>query len=386
MKAARAKDAEMEGEEGRVKRITLESNESTEFVCGSCSKGGTCLGCEATVLQPESKKTEESAAHESGQAIPGEQGDGEAIDETAKESVHKEPEESRDLLFRCVKCKRVAHYAHLVDDDEGMTLPEIAKHFQVETDWQCGDCASFTFHVEKILAWRPYPANASIAPVSTEPPNYKANLPREYLVKWDGRSYRRAQWVPHMWLSSTAPAMLKHFLANGPKVELLSEPHKDEALPDEKEKPSDEAELPAFASKEDSRESSSIPAGQEVSRQPPPLVDAEFRISPRWKTVDRILDIRIFSPQRNKRPKKQGKGKRVVQVSDDSDGASSDAEDELRRAFANGDEPSADYIETIEEFENRTDRKVTKDDIGRVVWAFIKWDDLTYDECKHNFL
>lgn len=386
LKAARAKDAEIGSEEVRAKRSTLEVDESTEFVCGSCSKGGTCLGCHATVLEPEVKKVDEPAVRDSGHALDEAHGD----DKPAlRESSVKISEATDELLYRCVKCKRLAHYAHLVGDDEDMSVSEIATHFQVETDWQCGDCASFTFHVEKILAWRPYPANAPKTRVlSADPPNYKDNLPREYLVKWDGRSYRRAQWVPHMWLSSTAPAMLKNFLATGTKAELLPEPYKDEILSDEKEQPTDEAELPAFATKEDSRENSSAPAAKEVSRQPPALVDAEDHIPPRWKTVDRLLDIRIWSPSQSKRPKakKRPKG-RVTQIpDDDSDEVSSGAEDELRRAFSNGDEPTASHLETIEEFENRTNRDVTEEDIDRVVWAFIKWDDLAYDECAYNAL
>ncbi|KLO20752.1 hypothetical protein SCHPADRAFT_816295 [Schizopora paradoxa] len=383
LKAARAKDAEMNTE---TKRMTLEADESTEFVCGSCSKGGTCLGCEAVVLKPEIKKTDDSAVHESARNLAEPQGSGEAsVREATADDDHQETEATEatdELLFRCVKCKRVAHYAHLVNDDEDMSLPEIALHFQNETGWQCGDCASFTFHVDKILAWRPYPAGAPNTHVGEEPPNYKLNLPREYLVKWDGRSYRRVQWVPHMWLASTAPAMLKNFLTNGTKVELLPEPHSDAVADDkdDKDKPTDEAELPAFASKEDSRESSSTPAGQTLSRQPPPLIEAERHIPPRWKTVDRILDIRIWSPRRARQPKKSTKGKRAAHLPDESDEASSEAEDELRRVFSNGDEPSSDYIETIAEFESRTDREVTAEDIGRVVWAFIKWDDLTYDE------
>ncbi len=210
LKAARAKDAEVESEHGRAKRSTLEANESTEFVCGSCSKGGTCLGCNATVLVPEVKKADESVVHEPVPALREAHSDGKSAEDATPESSLKKSEAIDELLFRCVKCKRVAHYAHLFKDDEDMSLPEIAIHFQVETDWQCRDCASFTFHVEKILAWRPYPANApNIHVLSADPPNYKENLFREYLIKWDGRSYRRAQWVPHMWLSSTALLCLK---------------------------------------------------------------------------------------------------------------------------------------------------------------------------------
>ncbi len=101
--------------------------------------------------------------------------------------------------------------------------------------------------------------------------------------------------------------------------------------------------------------------------------------------MDRVLDIRIWSPNRSKRSKtkKQAKSRSVPEILVDSDEASSGAEDELHQAFLNGEEPSAAYIETIDEYESRTNREVTEEDIGKVVWAFIKWDDLAYDECAY---
>lgn len=274
MRAARAKDAEVEDDDF-PRRATLEVDQFTEFVCGSCSKGGACMVCKVTVLQPEVRKTEEAAApdREPSTEKP-------AVDKASADVRDVNPKEGDEstideLLFRCIKCKRLAHYAHLGEDDDERSTAEIASYFQRENEWQCGDCASFTYPVEKILAWRPYPADAiDKYKNSPEPPNYKENLPREYLIKWERRSYRRVQWVPHMWLASTAPSMLRHFLHNGPRVELLAEPIKADAIDGKQEKPAEASDLPAFGSAEDSREASSGPAENEDSTQPLPLVDA----------------------------------------------------------------------------------------------------------------
>ena len=128
-------------------------------------------------------------------------------------------EPSSELLFRCFTCKRLSHYAELPpkieDDDE---VVEIAASYQ--KNWLCMDCSSYIYSLDKILAWRPYPATV----VEEDPgrADYKSHLPREYLVKWEERGYRRTTWVPHMWLLSTSPGKLKNFVAGGSKVELLT--------------------------------------------------------------------------------------------------------------------------------------------------------------------
>lgn len=380
MRAARAKDEE-NADEDLPRRSTLEVDECTEFVCGSCSKGGACLVCKVTVMKPEVKTAEKPAAaiSEPSQAKPTDVETDTPMDEAPKVQEESAPDE---LLFRCIKCKRLAHYAHLAEDDEDdRTVAEIASFFQRENEWQCGDCASFTYPVEKILAWRPYPTDAvDKYKNSHDPPNYKENLPREYLIKWERRSYRRVQWVPHMWLSSTAPFMLRHFLHNGSRVELLAEPVKEKTGGEQQDKPAETSDLPVFVSTEDSREAS---AGKDDddSTQPLPLVDAEDRIPPQWKTIERVLDIMIWSPSKDKQSTKSKKKKRnVVSDEESDDQLSSGAEDEFQRAFEKGDEPSATYTETIDEYESRTGQELRATDVKKVLWAFMKWDELTYDE------
>ena len=53
---------------------------------------------------------------------------------------------------------------------------------------------------------------------------------------------------------------------------------------------------------------------------------------------------------------------------------------EFDNAFELGIEPSGDFDEGINEFEKRTGRKLQDNDADKIVWAFIKWDDLPYDE------
>ncbi|KAJ7654999.1 SNF2 family DNA-dependent ATPase [Mycena polygramma] len=350
-----------------AKRPGLDSQQTTDFVCGACTKGGVCMGCMETALEPD-------AATSTKPSGPG-SATNKDVEMTDAASVLKY-DSATALLFRCFLCKRLAHYEHMPlpsDFPPDSDIADIAAHY---TDsWLCSDCSSFRFDLDKILAWRPYPANA-VEPsrLSDQPPHYKTPLPREYLVKWVDRSYRRTQWVPHMWLVSTNAAKLKNFLADGSKVELLDEPA-DEQTPGE-----DNA---AFQVVVESREPSAKPgaAQKPAARPQDPTPDAERRIPPAWKTVDRVLDLLLWRPRR-KQQKKKGKGKAKRRI--DSDDVSSGSEDEDAKeraaAFDYGEQPSPLFTESLEEWEKRTHSKFTVDDADAVAWIFVKWDDLTYDE------
>ncbi|KAI6047780.1 P-loop containing nucleoside triphosphate hydrolase protein [Pisolithus marmoratus] len=228
-RAARAHHEHMEdtsAANGLPDRKGLGIDQTTEFVCGACMKGGMCMGCGIwlfSTIGPSLSPLKVIDPNDSNHA-------------PASDAL-KLP---RELLFRCISCKRLSHYQHLPDPDNGelsLSDAERAQYYQSNNDWQCVDCASFVYP--------PKSANYT--------PNIKTPLPREYLVKWVGRSYRRVQWVPHMWL-------LRNFLASGPKVELLEDP---------------------------TDKSTTFEPGRRAKPDylaPQPLKDAELRIPPVWTT------------------------------------------------------------------------------------------------------
>lgn len=293
----------------------------------------------------------------------------------------KEVDVAREIRFRCFTCKRLSHYDHLPKPPNHATdtVAEIAEHYQ--RNWLCHDCASFTYPLDKILAWRPYPVNVVEPPRPvSEPPNYKSPLPREYLVKWEERSYRRLNWVPHMWLLSTHPSKLRNFLTGGSKVELLAASRK-----------SIEVEEPAsiFEDGDQSRASSVKPGTNTPQLPQDAMPDAESRIPPEWKTVDRVLDLRLWRSKPKKKAVKKGKKKSRKVSSDEEmemeDGANSDFGSDYDAAFSNGEQPDDSMIETVEDWESRTGYEFTTDNAELVVWAFIKWEDLGYDEGQFSF-
>lgn len=283
---------------------------------------------------------------------------------------------ARELLFRCFTCKRVAHYHHLPKPlrFEGASTADIAEHYQSAKSWLCADCASYRYGLEKIIAWRPYPADA-VEPVRKpgELPPFKNPLPREYLVKWSGRSWRRLTWVPHMWLLSTNPSKLKNFIASGTKVDLLDEPVKDDQ--DAMDVDSTSA-LPTFEKAAESRASSSKP---ETNARTPsePMPDAERRIPLPWKTVHRVLDVLLWR-RRDKKGGTKGKNKRTIESSDE-EGDDDPYAVERRITFEKGEQPSSDFTQLVQDWEEHR-KKLETNDVDVVAWAFIKWDELGYEE------
>ncbi|OSD03298.1 hypothetical protein PYCCODRAFT_1434714 [Trametes coccinea BRFM310] len=370
------------------KRPGLGTYETTEFVCGSCMKGGVCLGCKEVALKPDQfgQRAQSSSPYE-GAPLAGVTEASQTAPNESGTSAHpialeKDDEETNptELLFRCFTCKRLAHYAHLPVPDgfdpEDTTPADLARYYQHSTGWKCADCASYVYKVEHILAWRPYPEDAVEPPrPSDEPINFKAMLPREYLVKWVDRSYRRVQWVPHGWLLATAQTKLKNFLQGGTKVPLLREAVSEQALSADQD-----GEAATF---------DIVGADQEVPKEEvetSPLFanpDAERKIPPAWKTVDRVLDIRLWRPARPSK-KKKGKKKRVDNDDEADDDNAEDPEiaQERDRARKQGEVPRSDLMITVEEFESLTGEKLSEKHADRVAWAFFKWQDLGYDDAS----
>jgi len=59
-----------------------------------------------------------------------------------------------------------------------------------------------------------------------------------------------------------------------------------------------------------------------------------------------------------------------------------EAQKEWNEVFESGEEPSTRNTRTLDEWEVGKEDDLSVEDIGHVVWAFIKWDDLGYDEGK----
>ncbi|KAG2755489.1 hypothetical protein P692DRAFT_20793136 [Suillus brevipes Sb2] len=364
--------------------------QTTEFVCANCMKGGICMGCKEIVLEADPSITRQSAGPP---AVSGPKPAGLAQDvemvvatQTSPNAADSVVSSARELVYRCFTCKRLAHYRHLPipdtfepDDPASVDDIKLASFYQLETGWRCADCFSYEYTVDKILAWRPYPANAvepQYSPMNV--PDPKSMLPREYLVKWNERSYRRTQWVPHMWLASTTYMKLKNFIATGPKVELLDNPTPEQntVLADSSAK-----EIPAqpVSFEADTSQTPEVEAKSKSVSSLGPLPDAERHIPIAWKTTDRVLDVLFWTTNRSGRRKK---GKRnSVAESDEELELPLELQDQLVKTQLKGEQPSDDCMENVDVFLRTFDKsELDIKDIKYVAWVFIKWGDLGYDE------
>ncbi|KAG5353236.1 hypothetical protein C0989_009199 [Termitomyces sp. Mn162] len=361
-----------------AKRSGLTPDQTTEFICGACMKGGFCMFCMEVALEADSVQKEKACSAIKDKATTDDPKENSTLPQSsASENTTDGHCSTKQLLFRCLTCKRLAHYAHLPPSSHNPsreTIAEIAQHYT--QTWLCADCASYTFGVDKVIAWRPYPPTV-VEPTRDETANYKSFLPREYLVKWIDRSFRRVQWVPHMWLLSTHPAKLKNFLMGGSKVELMKTPDIAELDGDE----------PDSSDLNHERRASSVNLQANASSLPQnPIPDAERRIPPAWKTVDRLLDVLLWRSQpHHSKQKQKRKGKRrqfSIGTDGSEDDLDEDIEEERELAFDRGEQPSDNLVETVSDWETRTGYSFSEENIRQIAWALIKWEDLGYDEAS----
>jgi chromodomain-helicase-DNA-binding protein 4 len=345
----------------------LSPYDTTEVVCPHCAKTGICMVChEVASVSPV--ETGPQIPQES--EVPTIDGQGKEQDPENEQQLVTKTKDKRQLLFRCRTCKRLAHYDHLENPFiEESTIVEIARAYQEEKGWLCNDCFSFPSTIDKIIAWRPYPPDAKEA--NPDEPYYRDTLPREYLVKWAGRSYRRTSWVPHLWLLAKAQPKLKNFLdGKGPKVQL---------------------EYTRIIRSKEGEEGVRHRAYVEDDGDPRPpvaLPNAEDCIPEAWLRVDRVLDVRLWTSRKKKLPpaNKGRGGRRVISSDDDGSGEGEITESDLvaqkqrETAYRLGDEPSEEYLETVDEWVARTNQKFKAESIDQVIWCFFKWEDQDYTE------
>ncbi|GAA5951446.1 hypothetical protein JCM21900_004412 [Sporobolomyces salmonicolor] len=276
--------------------------------CPACAKRGgrKCFVCGVNGRKITKREREEYAANrlEDGTKLGGaeeakksEDGDGNGHIEST--------EIAPGFMFRCKTCKRVAHYGCLEMDDPEWSL---ADHIQSYFNWEmCHDCYRYDHEwkvkLDVVLAWKEdeMPSSSEEGKDEDEEgegtpdlavvvkrkdektgreyvvPSAKDLMSRaQYLVKWQGQSYRHLDWVPHAWLAAAHGPKLANFLARGSTVSF--EPPKDDASGDEDPTASTEFK-------------------DDLGSAPAPDPDAMDRIPNGWRTVERVLDAWYTSPK-----------------------------------------------------------------------------------------
>lgn len=194
------------------------------------------------------------------------------------------------------------------------------------------------------------------------------------------------EWVPHLFLLGRAHQKLANFLKKGSKVKLLALHYQVTAAleihakPDEPSSPQRARNRQIIEREEEGEE------GVFLEGPPAPNPEAIAAIPPAWLLVERILDVKFWKPPR--KPRRTRRHQLIASDSEVSDREATDDENvAARNALVDGEEPRSSLTETYIERKRRL-REVTVGDITDVVWAYIKWQDLSYSdgECLSNSL
>ncbi|WVQ73256.1 hypothetical protein IAR50_002824 [Cryptococcus sp. DSM 104548] len=390
------------------KRKEVKIDEEAEFTCAKCKEFGGCTVCWKTGIDVQAEPERQVEA-ETGDGSKLPEGSPKAAsangDELRKVELVKheleEVEKVRKVMFRCRRCRLSAHYEHLPQPKslgENPSLAEVALHYQTQSydgdAWVCHLCRDFAWEVDMVIAWRPDSSSPLPVDPALDQPPFKANLARDYLIKFRARPFRHLTWVPHTWLSSIAPQKLRRFLEQGPLLDIVTNA--------------------SMAAKGDEvgvgRGGASIAKvleleGKNAQGIVGPEEDAKSNIPVAWSTVDRVLDIKLLRPTKKQinstakiskgKNKAQRNRQRVLSISSDSEDAAAEltARSAAKTPFEVAQKkfdlpdgislPVEEMVE-IEEWEVLVGRAIGEEDVdeieGFVAWALVKWDDLQYDQ------
>ncbi|CVK92562.1 related to CHD1-transcriptional regulator [Fusarium mangiferae] len=138
------------------------------------------------------------------------------------------------VLFRCTSCHRGWHVDHL-PGARGGTIGTDLKSERLKDhsiDWQCKECANARHKIHRLVAWRPVStelAKQDPRPIYTE----VREDDKEYLIKWESRSYAHCDWKPGAWVYGVAAPTMRTSFGKRDLEQDLMKLSEREAIPDE---------------------------------------------------------------------------------------------------------------------------------------------------------
>lgn len=143
-----------------------------------------------------------------------------------------------NVLFRCIGCQLAFHFEHLPplsskSRSENLLDSElISKRFnEYSRNWQCKQCLDAPAKVQGLVAWRTINHESYL---SDQTANDFREDEKEYLIKWEDKSYFKCTWVPGGWVwGVTTVNMRNAFWRRDEGVNLLPKWTNEEAIPEE---------------------------------------------------------------------------------------------------------------------------------------------------------
>lgn len=141
--------------------------------------------------------------------------------------------DAENVLFRCQSCHCAYHFEHLPPfrskKVKGSIREDRLSEYSIE--WKCKECLDMQYRISALVAWRPTNRSAYIAGQTylDVPEDQK-----EYLVKWETRSYAHCEWKPGPWVFGvTNTIMRSSFPKRNEGANLLPKFDEKDAIPDE---------------------------------------------------------------------------------------------------------------------------------------------------------
>ena len=138
-----------------------------------------------------------------------------------------------NVLFRCSTCFRAWHSHHLppIGSPKPIGFDNFGVFKDYSIDWTCNECSSAHYQIDRLVAWR----TRQEATVKTGVDAFDRvdEDDKEYLIKWDKRSYAHCTWLPGPWVHGVAAGTMRKSFAKRAMMEQLHFSEAENAVPDE---------------------------------------------------------------------------------------------------------------------------------------------------------
>ena len=144
-----------------------------------------------------------------------------------------------NVLFRCLSCFRAFHFDHLPAKEEDAIIKDIGPKELADDrfseycrfgEWTCRECSLASAKVDSLIAWRPLD---QINYASGTPTQAVKEDDKEYLVRWEKRSYSKSTWMPGAWVWGVTKHSMRYAFASRENGRNMPRMKFEDAVPEE---------------------------------------------------------------------------------------------------------------------------------------------------------
>lgn len=137
-----------------------------------------------------------------------------------------------NILFRCTNCHCAYHFEHLPPIG-GKNVESSVRDDRIESysiDWKCKHCLDQQYKISTLVAWRPIDRDQHLGKTTLE----VSEDAKEYLIKWESRSYAHCEWKPGPWVFGVTNGVMRNaFPKRDNGANLYPKFDEKEAIPEE---------------------------------------------------------------------------------------------------------------------------------------------------------